>query len=77
MAIKKGDHVRVISHEHDTTPDGTVNTGYGFGVSGTVVGFRNNRFHGRQAIVQLDGKEADDPMGAFVDWTLTDIEVAE
>lgn len=70
-AFKKGDHVEVVR-------EGGVNgEGYGAyakGTTGVIDGFRNNRFWGRQAIVKLDGLDRDDPMGAFVDWTLTDIE---
>lgn len=69
MAFKKGDRVRVTTHEYDYTPDGQVNDSYGFGVTGVITGFRNNRFHGRQAIVRLDS----DPE-TYVDWTLTNIE---
>lgn len=69
MAFKKGDHVRVTTHEFDTTPDGEVNDCYGFGTTGVIENFRNNRFHGRQAVVELD-----DQPSHYVDWTLTDIE---
>lgn len=71
MGIEKGAHVRVTSHEFDTTPDGTPNTGYGYGVTGTVVGFRTNRFAGRMAVVHLDHEDA------YVDWAVTDIEVVD
>lgn len=69
MAFAKGDRVRVTTHEFDSIPGGTQNTGYGYGVTGVIHGFRNNRFHGRQAIVELDNEP-----GAYVDWTLTNIE---
>ena len=67
MAIKRGTRVRVTTHEFDTTPDGTPNDGYGYGTTGTVIGFRTNRFWGRVATVQLDA-------GLYVDWVLSDIE---
>lgn len=70
--IKKGDHVKM-------TREGGINGEgrgpYSQGTTGTVSSFRTNRFFGRQAVVLLDGCEPDDPMGAFADWTLTDIEV--
>jgi hypothetical protein len=72
MAFKKGDHVRVVRNEFGHT-EGP----YSPGTTGVITGFRTNRFYGRQAIVQLDGLEEDDPMGAFVDWTLSDIEKVE
>lgn len=69
MAFKKGDRVQVITHEFDFTPGGTVNDFYGFGATGTIDGFRNNRFHGRQAVVIPDSDT-----DCYVDWTLTEIE---
>lgn len=72
MKVKKGDHVKVV---REGGINGEGRGPYAQGTTGVVDGFRSNRFWGRQAIVQLDGMERDDPMGAFVDWTLTDIEV--
>lgn len=74
MSFKKGDHVIVV---RDGGIGGEGIGAYAKGTTGTIVGFRTDRFHGRQAIVHLDGVDKDDPLGAFVDWTLTDIEKVE
>lgn len=70
--FKKGDHVVVNIHDYDTTPDGKINDCYGFGTTGIIDGFRNNPWHGRQAVVLLDSSTAEDPR--YVDWSLDMIE---
>lgn len=72
---KKGDRVQVTTHEYDTTPDGNLNTGYAYGLPGVVDSVRNTSLAGRILIVLLDGKEPDDPMGAYVDWRASDVKV--
>ena len=66
--FKRGDHVVVVQAR-----DGVTGPLYVVGASGTIVGFRTNRFYGRQAIVLIDGSDPDDP--SHVDWTLTNIAV--
>ena len=67
MAVKKGDRL-VYTGEYD--PE-VVAAGVEY-PPGTVVGFRNNRFHGRCAIVLLD-KEEGEAEDSFADWPLTEV----
>lgn len=64
MAIKKGDRLRYVG---DYAPE-VVASGNEY-PPGTVVAFRNNRFHGRSVTVRLDG-----PDDLYADWPISMVE---
>lgn len=69
MAIKKGDRLKYVG---PYAPEVLAN---GAGYSpGTVVGFRNNRFHGRCVTVLLDDKSPYDGSDLYADWPISMVE---
>lgn len=75
MKIKKGDHLRYTGKYAWEQPEvfGPVDPFPPY-PPGTVVGFRNNRFHGRCAIVLLD-KEEGETEDLYADWPVDEVEV--